>query len=186
MNDYDIVCYVADSSKMDVVCATRDSRELVKIKGKRAIIVTHVRDPVDAKRLRITADFVVYEITAKTTEKELRRIIDNKLCDMLLGVEQLHTNPGLHFQKILFNQVIATICAEQHIVVLLNLRPMIFESSGSVPLSVERIRFIYTLCEKYHTPYLGVTLAVKEIESRNPKDLLSVLQSVANPLHNLR
>lgn len=181
MKDYDIVNYIADSAQADVISATRDSRELVEINGKRAIIVTHVRDPIDAKRLRIVADFIIYEITPKTTEKELRRIIDNKLCDMLLGVEQLHTQPGLHFQKILFNQVIATICAEQHIVVLLNVRPIIF-SNTNVTLLSERIRFVFELCEKYHTPYFGVTMATKSIESRNPKDLRCLLQSTANPI----
>lgn len=191
----DVVCFDTSNSltsgkdKCSIpIFATRDSRQLSKIKGPRAIIVTHVRDPKDAKQLRIGADFIIYEITQKTTEKELRRIIDNRLCDMLLGAEQLFSNPGLHFQKIHFNHVIAKICAEQNISVLLNLRPLLFHekiSSSMIRLVSERIKFIAQMCDKHETSYFGVTMAENELESRNPADLESFISTIVRAPHNL-
>jgi len=178
---FDIVCCKTDNPRC--VVAVLDSRELAQITGKRAIIVTTIRDPIDAKRLRLTADFIIYEVTSRTTEKELRRIVDNHLCDMICGVEQININPGLHNQKILFNHIIAAICAEKHIDIILNLRPILFDNFSRI--AAQRIRFIAELCKKEHTLVVAATFAKKIDEIRNPSDLTSVIQTIVQPLIKL-
>ena len=178
---FDVVCHKTDNPTC--IVAVRDSRELTQVFGKRAIIVTTVRDPIEARKLRMSADVIIYEITSRTTEKELRRIVDNHLCDLILGAEQLYINAGLHSQKILFNHIIASICAEKHIGILLNLRPILFEKFSQT--AAQRIRFIVQLCEKQRTTFLGITLAKNEEELRNPLDIQSVVLTVTQSIKYL-
>ena len=174
----DVVLTPIDDSR--AIYATRDVRELVKFRGKRAIIVTHVRDPVEAKQLRQNADFIVYEITNRTSEKELRRIIDNKLCDMLLGAEQLSVRASLHNQRIFFNHIIARICAEKKITVVLDLHQFFVGTLNNVV--AQRLRHIILLCQKHKVSHIGATFANAPLLTRDPRDLACLVSVIAQSL----